>query len=177
MSRSIVSHLLSPSFPATPSMVPTITPLRNTTNSNIVGWVSDPNGRGTASLIISCLLTLGLCVWSALHLNIPAKNESNREYWLRRVKWSISGVLVPEIVVLLAWRQWTSAGRLTNEINKVFNDTEPQSTSSKASSKSSLRKEDVRVLKPGRCPQLTFLGAKHYVSLSSATEVSMDQHT
>jgi hypothetical protein len=51
------------------------------------------------------------------------------EYWLPRVKWSICGVLIPEIVVLLAWRQWTSAGWLTNEVNKVLNDIEHRSTS------------------------------------------------
>jgi hypothetical protein len=127
------------------NMAPTIISSRDATNSKIVGWVSDPNGRGTASLVISCLLTLGLCVWSALHLNIPAKGESRREYWLRRVKWSICGVLIPEIVVLLAWRQWTSAGRLTNEVNKVLNDIEHRSTSSRSTSKSNLRGADVRI--------------------------------
>lgn len=125
-------------------MAPTIIPSR-ATNSNIVGWVSDPNGRGTSSLVLSCLLTLSLCVWSALHLNIPAKGESRRQYWLRRVKWSICGVLIPEIVVLLAWRQWTSARRLTNEVNKVFDDIEQRSTSSKGTSKSNLGGVDVRI--------------------------------
>jgi hypothetical protein len=87
-------------------MAPAI-PSSATTDTKIVGWVSDPNGRGTSSLILSCLLTLGLCVWSALHLNIPAKGESRREYWLRQAKWFLCGVLTPEIVVLLAWRQRT----------------------------------------------------------------------
>lgn len=117
--------------------------LRDATNESIVGWVPDPNGRGTSGLIISCLLTLGLCVWSALHLNIPAKEESHREYWLRRVKWAACGVLLPELVVLLAWRQWTSAGRLTKEINKVYNDVEYRSVLSKASSKSLLDGDEV----------------------------------
>lgn len=116
----------------------------STTNSNTVGWVSDPNGRGTFSLVISCVLTLGLCVWSALHLNIPAKSETRQQYWLRRVKWSICGVLIPEIVVLLAWRQWTSAGRLTREINKVFDDLENQLTSSKTKSNLNRCGNDVR---------------------------------
>ncbi|PVH86399.1 hypothetical protein DL98DRAFT_407617 [Cadophora sp. DSE1049] len=101
-------------------MPPAIISARNVKNNDIVGWVSDPDGRDTSSLVISCLLTLGLCVWSALHLNIPAKHEKRREFWLRRVKWSTCGVLIPEIVVLLAWRQWTSARRLTREVNKVF---------------------------------------------------------
>jgi hypothetical protein len=27
-------------------------------------WVQDPEGRGTAGLMLSCVLTLGLCVWT-----------------------------------------------------------------------------------------------------------------
>jgi hypothetical protein len=123
--------------PANPSNV--------TTDADIVGWVSDPNGRGTSSLILSCLLTLGLCVWSALHLNIPAKSEGQREYWLRRAKWFLCGVLIPEIVVLLAWRQRTSAGRLTNEVNKIFNDIEQRFASSKPTLKSNMRDDHVRI--------------------------------
>ncbi|KUJ09966.1 uncharacterized protein LY89DRAFT_760740 [Mollisia scopiformis] len=119
-------------------MAPTYDP-NGSSNLDTVGWVSDPNGRGTSSLIISCLLTLGLCVWSALHLNIPAKDASRREYWLRRAKWSLCGVLIPELVILLAWRQRTSAGRLTNEINKVFSDLEQQYTSSKDALNSRIR--------------------------------------
>ncbi|KAK0105190.1 hypothetical protein ONS95_004414 [Cadophora gregata] len=103
-------------------MPPTIMTARDEKNNDIVGWVADPNGRGTSGLVISCLLTLGLCVWSAMHLNIPVKHEGQREFWLRRVKWSTCGVPIPELVVLLAWRQWTSAGRLTKEVNKIFNN-------------------------------------------------------
>jgi hypothetical protein len=109
-------------------MPPTV--LNATAGTATVGWVSDPDGRGTFSLILSCLLTLGLCVWSAVHLNIPQKGEGQGEFWLRRVKWSLCGVLIPELVVLLAWRQQTSAARLTNEINKVIVDIEQKSASS-----------------------------------------------
>jgi hypothetical protein len=125
-------------------MAPTI-PLNVTTDALTVGWVSDPDGRGTFSLIISCLLALGLCVWSALHLNIPAKGESQRQYWFRQAKWSLCGVLIPEIVVLLAWRQRTSAGRLTKEVNKVFNDMEQRSASSKRTSKSDMPEDHVKM--------------------------------
>jgi len=27
-------------------------------------WVRDPDGRGTVGLLLSCVLTLGLCVWT-----------------------------------------------------------------------------------------------------------------
>lgn len=87
-----------------------------------VGWVSDPNGRGTAGLILSCLLTLILCVWSAMHLNIPQKHESKPQYWLRNAKWVFLGILIPELVVLSAWRQWLSAKSMSHQMRKIFDD-------------------------------------------------------
>ena len=74
-----------------------------------VGYVGDPNGRGTASLVISCLLTLILCVWSALHLNIPFENQTTLGHFLLNLRWIVAGVYAPELVVFTAWRQWSSA--------------------------------------------------------------------
>lgn len=87
-----------------------------------VGWVQDPNGRGTSGLILSCVLTLGLCVWSAMHLNIPPKGETQVQYWVRSIKWVILGVVIPELVVLSAWRQWLSARRMSAELDKIFDE-------------------------------------------------------
>ena len=43
----------------------------NTQNRNsTVSWHSEPNVRGTFSILVSCIVTLSLCVWTALHLNI-----------------------------------------------------------------------------------------------------------
>ena len=83
-----------------------------------VGWVSDPAGRGTFSLISSCLLTLGLCVWSAMHLNIPPHDESHAQSWLRNIKWGVIGIFAPELVVFAAWRQYNSAKALQTEVNQ-----------------------------------------------------------
>ena len=93
-------------------------PIQN--DAATVGWVSDPNGRGTLGLILSCLLTLGLCVWSAMHLNIPQKDETRPQYWARNCKWVLLGVLIPELVVLSAWRQWLSAKQMTLEMKKIL---------------------------------------------------------
>ena len=93
-------------------------------DNKTVGWVSDPNGRGTAGLVVSCVLTLGLCVWSALHLNIPPKNEPKREYWMRHTRWVLLGVIIPELVILSAWRQWASARELHFEMRRIVGEEE-----------------------------------------------------
>lgn len=89
-------------------------------SESTVGWVSDPNGRGTAGLVTSCILTLGLCAWSALHLNIPPKGETQRQYWSRNLRWVLLGVFIPELVILAAWRQWASCRELELELYHIL---------------------------------------------------------
>lgn len=88
-------------------------------DSSTVGWVSEPDGRGTFSLMTSCLLTLSLCVWSAMHLNIPHYRESRWQFWLRHVKWGLIGIFAPELVVFAAWRQYISASAVRYEISQT----------------------------------------------------------
>ena len=81
-----------------------------------VGFVADPNGRGTISLVLSCTLTLILCVWSALHLNLPKPGNSRQHDILLYLRWIITGVFGPELIVFTAWRQWCSAKILSSVI-------------------------------------------------------------
>ena len=97
----------------------------NSTLTATVGWVADPTGRGTFSLIFSCLLTLGLCVWSAMHLNIPPHDESPAQSWMRNFRWGLTGVVAPELVVFAAWRQYNSAKALYTEVQKALDIQRP----------------------------------------------------
>ena len=93
--------------------------LRNSTVPPYVGFVDDPNGRGTASLVISCLLTLVLCVWSALHLNVPQQGQSPLQTLSLMIRWIIAGIYAPELVVFTAWRQWSSARILSTVVRET----------------------------------------------------------
>ncbi|EHK19971.1 uncharacterized protein TRIVIDRAFT_192994 [Trichoderma virens Gv29-8] len=88
-------------------------------NNTFVGYVPNPDGRGTLSLLFSCLLTLSLCVWSAIHLDLPPYGETDIEYTYRYLKWSVLGIFGPELVIWAAWRQFISARTLTKFIKKV----------------------------------------------------------
>ena len=104
------------------------TPISNTNETfgqtkgqHLVGYVADPSGRGTSSLVLSCLLTLILCVWSALHLNVPPPAQSRlQSFWLN-VRWIVVGIYTPEFVVFTAWRQWSSA-RILSGIVRAQNE-------------------------------------------------------
>jgi len=96
--------------------------LQSRDQSQTVGYVEDPNGRGTFGLISSCVLTLVLCVWSALHLNVPATHERLPTIIWRYVRWIIAGVYAPELVVFTAWRQWNSANYLSSAVDESYKE-------------------------------------------------------
>ena len=91
---------------------------RDNQTTEYVQYIGDPNGGGTLSLMISCVLTLILCVWSALHLNVPSYSQTALASVLTQARWIITGVYAPELVVFTAWRQWSSARLLSNLVEK-----------------------------------------------------------
>ncbi|KAK0708114.1 hypothetical protein B0H67DRAFT_603172 [Lasiosphaeris hirsuta] len=50
-------------------------------SSELIGYVQDPNGKRTLSLLICYVLTLILYVWSALHLNVPWQSHTARQWY------------------------------------------------------------------------------------------------
>lgn len=93
----------------------------HTGNLEAIGWQSDPRGRGTFTLISSCVLTLTICVYSAMHLNVPPPGESIFRSWMRNIKWALLGIFGPEMVVFLAWQQYLSAKTLVQKSKNELN--------------------------------------------------------
>ncbi|KAI1393447.1 uncharacterized protein F4822DRAFT_423916 [Hypoxylon trugodes] len=101
--------------------------------TQLVGYVQDPDGRGTTTLVISCLLTLVLCVWSALHLNVPRRQQSRiQNFWLN-LRWVVAEIYAPELAVFTAWRQWCSARLLQQLVEQSLEDPKPSSLATKCS--------------------------------------------
>jgi hypothetical protein len=69
----------------------------NGSSSHTATWKPEPSQRGTYGILSTCLVTLGLCVWTAIHLNLPAHEEWLKQKW-RKVGWMILGFLAPELV-------------------------------------------------------------------------------
>lgn len=85
-------------------------------NNTTVGWIPDPNGRGTAGLLWSCLSTLFICLWASLHLNIPGPYDTRSVRFWRKAKWMAITAIVPELVVTLAIGQALDAHLVTKEV-------------------------------------------------------------
>lgn len=70
----------------------------------------------------SCVITLVLCVYTALHLNIPPANSSKTFLTWRKTKWILVGLFAPEVVVYIAWAQRQRVKRLSEDVESIFAD-------------------------------------------------------
>lgn len=86
-------------------------------------WEPPPGERGSYQILSSCILTLVLCVWTAMHVNIPPPRPQERlknddgmlqgvkvsdeeelksSFNWKKVKWVMIGLIMPEFVSALA---------------------------------------------------------------------------
>ena len=82
-------------------------------------WHSEPGTRGTFALLSSCLVTLFLCVWTAVHLNLPQHKSKHLQKW-RKLKWLLIAAFAPEIVAWNAWEQRRQVNALTQEMRSLY---------------------------------------------------------
>lgn len=87
-------------------------------------WEPEPKTRGTWGILSTCLITLSLCVWSSLHLNLPEHNRGGSQIW-RKIAFLTMGMLAPEFVALIAYRQWDEQRQLMKEMEKALINLSP----------------------------------------------------
>jgi hypothetical protein len=88
-------------------------------SSAYLSWHREPNTRGTWSIISNCLITLTLCVYSAAHPNVPAPGSTYMGRLYSRAELVASGILMPEILVYTAWKQWKAARLMTRRMKEL----------------------------------------------------------
>ncbi|KAI5814468.1 hypothetical protein BZA77DRAFT_356730 [Pyronema omphalodes] len=97
------------------SLTQIIAPINNSAIDAEPSWVRDPDGRGTVGLVLSCVLTLGLCVWTAVHLNVDPEATGGRVF-KRKVLWVFIGLFCPEIVLTSSFEQWKKSQTLHRRV-------------------------------------------------------------
>ena len=108
------------------------TPFGNKTGNVTASWRPEPKYRGTYSILSSCLVTMALCVWSAVHLNLPGPGERPAPFWRskqlwRKIGWVFLGLFAPEYVAWTAFEQHGLAIILTRGVKSWLE--QPQSES------------------------------------------------
>ena len=75
------------------------------------GWIPQPKGRGTLNILWSCVITIFLCSWSVLCLNIPESGRGRWGFLKYKFRWQAFAIFFPEVVVSMAAEQWESANQ------------------------------------------------------------------
>ena len=91
---------------------------RNSTNGTVT-WQSEPLTRGTWSILSTCTITISLCVWTAVHLNIPPPNQKYAQFWWKLYYLGI-GLLAPELVAYVAWYQRIAVAEGLKDIQEAI---------------------------------------------------------
>lgn len=79
---------------------------------------SNPSGRGSLNILLSCTATFGFCVWTAVHPNIlPNISDSQRRRY--RIILTFFAAIVPEAIVILAVIQLVDAITLRSRCRKL----------------------------------------------------------
>jgi hypothetical protein len=91
-----------------------------TQDPNNVGWVSEPVTRGTSSLLYTCISTIIICTWSALHLNMPEEGLSAGRVLVYKIIWFVTAIIAPELFVAIAVGEWLYAHRLSKTMTTIL---------------------------------------------------------
>lgn len=85
----------------------------------VLGWVSGPSGRGTIDIIWGSFLTIFLCTWTAVCLNLPHPDDTKLQVLLRKAKWMFWAIVGPELVLSVAIGQYASARRSVRRFRRL----------------------------------------------------------
>lgn len=86
-------------------------------SGQIQGWVSQPNFRGTWDIIWTSIITIFICTYTLLCLNVPAANDTFFTNTRRRLGWMLLAIMGPEIVLTYAAGQWSRARRSVQDFH------------------------------------------------------------
>ena len=94
-------------YGASMPIIPNIIDIREALQSGPV--IQNQKIRTHFDIVWSCVSTLFICTWVAIHPNIPPQGEGHiRSLW-RRIKLMLWTLVVPELILIWAYRQWSAA--------------------------------------------------------------------
>lgn len=70
---------------------------------------SSNSTRSVVGIVWSCITTIFVCTWVAIHPNIPSEDETDWAIYRRRARILIVALIAPEYIILWAANQFRSA--------------------------------------------------------------------
>jgi hypothetical protein len=75
-------------------------------------WRPEPSARGTWSIILTSIITLSLCIWTAVHLNLPENRSNESSSIACKLLWLFMGLFAPELVSPVIMKLIATGNRL-----------------------------------------------------------------
>jgi hypothetical protein len=82
-------------------------------STEVQGWTNEPDGRGTFSLLWSCLFTIFVCTWTTQNLRV------GQGHVIVKAMGMIYATLAPEIYSAEAVMDWYDSRKLTKEMKAL----------------------------------------------------------
>lgn len=91
---------------------------RDKSPGTLVGWVLENSGRGTLSLITTCMITIFLCTWVSIHPRVYT-----RQLFATSHKFALffKGVLAPEFIAVEGFQEWAQCQKMRRDCAKLTN--------------------------------------------------------
>jgi hypothetical protein len=86
-----------------------------------LSYVSGPTDSSTVDILLSSVITLTLCFYTSIRLNIAPQKKlfGFSRVWVYRVYWALIAIMAPEFVLYAAYIQWRNARMLCEELKKL----------------------------------------------------------
>ena len=96
-------------------------PISALESSNTVSTCDDLHHCRTIwNILWTCLVTISACTWVTVHPNVPAQEDGRFTVTFRRVKVVLLALIMPELIVLWAIRQWLVVRQITGEVRDIM---------------------------------------------------------
>ena len=82
----------------------------------LVGWVLESPGRGTLSLLYTCLFTTFLCTWVVIHPRVYRRRHFGR---LHKAALFIKAIFAPEFIAVEGLQEWSQARKVVRDCEQL----------------------------------------------------------
>lgn len=107
--------------------------LAQSNSTALEGWQFNDNSRSSWDILWTCLSTILACTWTALHLSVPKRDESDSAYTFWKLVAWMGAVLAPELLAGTAaeerWRAKAIAARCNAAFCKLSDNSSKSSPS------------------------------------------------
>ncbi|KAJ5620298.1 hypothetical protein N7510_004282 [Penicillium lagena] len=110
--------------------------LAQSSSTALEGWQLDDNTRSSWDILWTNLSTILACTWTALHLSVPRRNESEGDQLANKALAWIVAILAPELMTASAAEEFSRARSIAARCNAAFDAIDNEKTESSESAKS-----------------------------------------